>query len=160
MKGKMPWMKEAEPEEEDMEEDDEEEDEQMPASYKGKKKKQDSVEEIVAAILEAEAICPGIRQDSDLSTTSVRSIQEMVISRLDADYDLAEASDGYVAGVYFALTQNVNQDAADEDVAPSYAERAMQAVTTSSPAPRQDAVETFAGASGARMAAAWQKPLN
>lgn len=167
MKGKMPWMKEADPEEEDMD-DDEEEDEQMPASYKGKKKKQDgcetpmkqdSVEEIVAAILEAEAICPGIRQDSDLSTTSVRSIQEMVISRLDADYDLTEASDGYVAGVYFALTQNVNQDA-DEDVAPSYAQQAMRAVTTSAPAPRQDAVETFAGASGARMAAGWQKPLN
>ena len=163
-KKKMPWMEE-EGSEEEMESPDEEEDEQMPASYKKKKQdgcetpmKQDSVDEIVAAILEAEAICPGIRQDSDLSATSVRSIQEMVISRLDADYDLTEASDGYVAGVYFALTQDRHEDAA-EDNQPSYAQQAMQAVTTSSPAPRQDAVETFAGASGARMAAAWQKPL-
>ena len=144
------------------EEDDEEEDEEMPFEMKGKKKdgymKKDSVEEIVAAVLEAEALFPGIRTDSNFSGSTVREIQESVISRLDSEFDLSEASDGYVAGVYFGLTQKADStEEAQEET--TYAQDAFQQVSQAG-ASRSDSLEVWAGESGARMANAWQQPLS
>jgi hypothetical protein len=157
-KGKKKMMMEEEMDEEDMEED-----EDMPMSSKKDMyamKKQDSVEEIVAAILEAEAFCPGIRQDSDLSAASVRSIQEMVISRLDSEVDLSEASDGYVAGYYYGVTEKHRSDSGEEEGdRPSYAQDAFNSVTTAVAPVREDSIESYAGASGARMAEGWKTPL-
>lgn len=179
----------------DMDMDDEEDDEEaMPLSYKKGKKKDggfkkvdmkktdmkkydsedevfneelriDSVEEIVEAIFEAEELCPGIRQDSDLAGLTVREIQEQVIARLDSDRSfIADASDGYVAGVYFQLTTQARADAAngaeeEELDAPRYAQDAFRATTEAPNEVRDDSVAAFAGESGARMANAWQQPL-
>lgn len=142
----------------DSEEDDEYEQDEEDFEDEEEMRHQDSVEDIVAAALEAEALFPGIRQDSAFSGTSVREIQEAVIGRFDSEFDLSEASDGYVAGVYYALTQS-RQDSAQEDTS-SYAQQAFDATTISNNASRNDAMVSFAGESGVRMAEAWRKPLS
>lgn len=149
---KKDMMKKGDADEEEYEDEDFEDEEEM--------SHQDSVEDIVAAALEAEEICPGIRQDSAFSTTSVREIQEAVIARLDSEYDLSQASDGYVAGVYYALTQSARQDSAQTAQSSySYAQQAFDATTMASAGNRNDALADIAGESAVRMAEAWKKPL-